>query len=113
MPRENNKVADGLADLTMDRWISWETQFETSLDVRHAKILVQTDGGVRDKSTATASWIIGLWGRGQDGERWRYEPLVAHGTFPNSAITVFTAEAIALDEASEWVQGLIRRCDCE
>ena len=56
-------------------------------------------------------WGIGLWGRERDGTGYIYEPLMAHGTFLNSAVTVFTAEAIALDEASEAVQSLIRHCD--
>ena len=47
MPRCHNKVADGLADLTMDRQCSWHHRFDTMLNLHEANIVVQTDGGLR------------------------------------------------------------------
>jgi len=105
LPRSYNKVADGLADLTMDIRKSWERRFATTMKVCAANIVVQTDGGLREGDCASAAWIIGLWG--ENG----YEPLVAHGTYLSSMCTVFMAEAIALDEAAAEVRALIRCCE--
>ena len=77
MPHEHNKVADGLADLTMDRQQPWEKIFPTTLNARQAHVLIQTDGGLRTENCAAASRIIGLWGSDQQ----KYEPCMAGGTF--------------------------------
>ena len=45
MKRAHNKVADGLADLTMDRRCSWDTKFPTSTGLQNANLIIQTDGG--------------------------------------------------------------------
>ena len=95
MDRSHNKVADGLADLTMDTRRSWERDFATTLHLDRCNIVVQTDGGLRDGDCAAAAYVIGLW----DGAV--YEPLYACGIFLDVACTVFTAEAIALDEATK------------
>ena len=76
------------------------------MEIHNANIIVQTDGDFRDGKCAAASWIIGLWG--DDGGGFKHEPLVAHGTYLDAACGVFTAEAIALDEASAEVDRLIR-----
>ena len=97
-----NKVADGLADLTMDRRCTWEQRFQATREIQSANVIVQTDGGLRENDIAAAAWIIGLWS--EDGQ---YEPLVAHGTLLEAEIGVFAAEAIALHEATAMVQQLI------
>jgi len=108
MSRVHNKVADGLADLTMDRRCSWDRRFHTTMPLRNANLVIQTDGGRREEDCAAAAWIIGLWiDEGQGG---RYEPVAAHGTFLDASCTVFMAEAIALDEASAEVHRLM---ECE
>ena len=96
--RCHNKVADGLADLTMDRRTTWRKQFDTTLDAMKSNIVVQTDGGLREDDCAAAAWIIGLWGT-VDGKD-VFEPFIIHGTFLELPCTAFGAEAIALDEAS-------------
>ena len=100
MPRCHNKVADGLADYTMDRRSSWNLQYETTLPLKQSNIIVQTDGGLREEGCAAASWIIGLW----DATAHTYEPYGAGGVFLNTRCTVFMAEAIAIDEASAHVK---------
>ena len=100
MDRSQNKVADALADFTMDVRKTWQREYDTTLCLQTANVVVQTDGGVRSDNCAAAAFIIGLWGDG------RYEPLVAHGTFLHQA-TVFTAEAIALDEATAKMRELM------
>ena len=87
MPRTHNKVADGLADLTMDRGSSWTVRYTSNTDIQHGNIIVQTDGGLREGDCAAASFIIGLWVT-RDGQT-LYEPILAHGTFMDSESTVF------------------------
>ena len=105
MPRCHNKVADGLADLTMDRRCSWRRRFSTTLNQTTANIIVQTDGGLRQGDCAAAAFIIGFWGRA--GQGLTYEPWVVHGTFLESSRSAFAAEAIALDEASAELEKLL------
>ena len=101
LPCSYNKVADGLADLTMDRRGSWTKTFEPK-GIDGSNLIIQTDGGLRGNDCSAASYIIGCWRCGQ------YEPVMGHGTFLESACTVFHAEAIVLDEATAAVQRLIR-----
>ena len=104
--RSHNKVADGLADLTMDQRRTWTKRFFTSIHITCANMIIQTDGGRRDGDCAAAAWTIGHWGEA-DGEP-TFEPLVAHGTLLDDTCTVFGAEAIALDEASREVDALLK-----
>ena len=71
-----------------------------------SNLIVQTDGGRRERDCAAAAWIIGLWCEGSAGRT--FEPLIAHGTFLHTDLTVFRIEAIALDEASREVDALLR-----
>jgi hypothetical protein len=101
------KVADGLADHTMDLRRSWKKSFTTKLRIGGANLVVQTDGGLREGDCAAASFIIGLWG--DDGSGARYEPLHSQGTYLDQSWTVFAVEAIALDEASAEVARILRQ----
>ena len=104
--RCHNRVADGLADLTMDKRKTWETRYETSaLTLDRSNVIIQTDGGLREGDCAAAAWIIGFWGQTLEG--WTFEPLVVHGTYIELPCTVFRAEAIALDEASREFAALL------
>ena len=100
-------MADGLADLTMDRRQSWSKKYITKLDPQHSNLVIQTDGGLREGDCAAAAWIAGLWGR-LDGAP-LFEPLMVQGTFLESNVSVFSAEAIALDEATTAVDNLIQQ----
>ena len=104
MPRCHNKVADGLADFTMDRRTSWQQTYTTTLTPAQSNIIVQTDGGLREDDCAAASWIVGLW----RSDAQTFEPYEAGGVFLSTSCTVFMAEAIAIDEASANVQRLLR-----
>ena len=109
MPRAHNKVADGLADLAMDRRKSWQKVFDPEANIANCNLIVQSDGGLREGDCAAAAFIIGRWSF-ESGQK-KYDPLMAHGTFLDSTCTVFQAEAIALDEATAAVQRLLRS-DC-
>ena len=105
MHREYNKVADGLADLTMDRRSSWSRQFSSNRLASDLNVIVQTDGGVRNDDCASAAFIIGLCGHSQEGPF--YEPILAQGTFIATPCSSFAAEAIALDEATAAVKRIV------
>ncbi len=109
MPRDHNKVADGLADFTMDGAASWSKTYTTALRLPEANVIVQTDGGRRSQGCAAAAVIIGLFAivAGQP----LYEPWLAEGHFLTEAVTVFEAEAIALDIASEKVKKAIDQAE--
>ena len=101
MPRKHNKVADGLADLTMDRMCSWSKRYPTKLGPNYANIVIQSDGGRRSETCAAASviiWIFGMF----EGET-LYQPWYAEGVYIPVDVTVFQAEMIALDRAIERV----------
>jgi len=70
-----------------------------------SNVVVQTDGGLREGDCAAAAWVIGLWG--MCGGRLQYEPVMVQGTFLEPGISVFAAEATALDEASREVDKLL------
>jgi len=106
MNRSHNKVADGLADLTMDRGRSWAKLFETSIDPREANWVIHTDGDRRSNSCAAASSIVGFLSC-RNG-LFNYEPWFAQGAYLNGGATVFQAEAIAIDEAMNWALGRLQ-----
>eukprot|EP00973_Karenia_brevis_P043046 5960274-Karenia_brevis.AAC.1 len=54
MRRCQNRVADGLVDLTMDTRRYWRKGFAKTEKVSDANLVVQTDGGLRDGDCATA-----------------------------------------------------------
>jgi hypothetical protein len=95
MARSNNKVADGLADLTMDQERSWTRAYTISLKPLESNLVIQTDGGRRSATCAAASLVIGLcaW---RDGT-FLYEPWLAEGIYMTSDMTVFQTEAVALE----------------
>ena len=103
--RDYNKVADGLADLTMDQRRTWTKRFDTNMPMRGSNIIVQTDGGRRDGDCAAAAWTIGLWRQTAAGPK--FEPMIAHGTYLDTTCTVFDTEAIALGEASKELVALL------
>ena len=106
-PRKFNKVADGLADHTMDQRSSMDVYFKITLQIERANIVVQTDGGLRPSDCAAAAWIIGFWG--EVDSKIAYEPVSAHGLFLESRCTVFMAEAVALDRATEEVERMLAK----
>ena len=87
LARCHNKVADGLADLAVDKRGTVHKVFDTSLSMSECNVVAQTDGGVRSDDCAAAAWIIGLWGKKE--EEYVYELWIAHGTFLDCKCTFF------------------------
>ena len=75
------------------------------MDPQRCNWIVKTDGGVREEDCAAAAWILGLWGL--HGGSPLFEPWKIQGTFLDPGVSVFAAEAIALDEATQEVDSLI------
>ena len=100
MPRANNKVADGLADLTMDHATSWKKEYETSAGLDASNLIIQTDGGRRTATCAAASLVVGLVSHVRG--RCCHEPLYAQGIYLAGDVTMFQTEAIALEVAVQW-----------
>ena len=92
MPRKHNKVADGLADLTMDKMSIWSKLYNTKLNPK---------AGHRSEQCAGASVIVGVFGKFEGGTL--YEPWYAEGTYIPVEVTVFQTETIALDRALSWL----------
>ena len=105
MRRSHNKVADGLADWTMDHATTWEREYPTTIDITHANVIIQTDGGRRSSMCAAASVVAGVLSIRQG--KLIYEPFYARGTFISHDVTVLQTEAIALDEATRYVRSRI------
>ena len=105
MPRKHNKVADGLADYTMDTGASWSKTFPVQLNLLRANIIVQTDGGKRGGVCAAASVVIGLFTM-CDGNM-IYEPFYAEGIFLTGAVSVFQAEAIAVESGARKLSQMV------
>ena len=100
MARSHNKVADGLADLTMDQARSWKRDYNICQDPLKANWIIQTDGGRRSENCAAAALVVGIWAL--DEGTLHYEPWFAQCTFLTGGATVFQTEAIALDTAVRW-----------
>ena len=58
--RDYNKVADGLADFTMDKRCTWTRKYTTIQRIDKANLIIQTDGELRERDCAAASFIIRL-----------------------------------------------------
>ena len=62
-----------------------------------ANVIIQSDGGRRSEHDAAASYVVGIL-KTNNGYS-AYEPWFAHGTYLRGNVTVFQAEAIALEES--------------
>ena len=109
-PREHNKVADGLAVLTMNIRRSWVRRFRTSMPVESANVLVQTDVGFRVGCCAASAWISGQWGI-QAGT-WTYEVFVGAGFLIDMPYVIsFRCEGRCLRRGLPEVHALLTSCN--
>ena len=95
--RVNNKVADSLCNYTMDNRHSWQKTWTRpeGIDIDEANLLLFSDGGSRRGTCSASAWIMFI--RGHD----TYHPLAAKGMFFTEALSSFTVECIALENAIE------------
>eukprot|EP00959_Pyramimonas_sp_CCMP1952_P249570 5216990-Pyramimonas_sp.AAC.1 len=63
----------------MDKRCTWTRKDTTIQRIDNANLIIQTDGGLRERDCAAASFIIGLWGKQDiedDDSKYYYEPWV-------------------------------------
>ena len=107
--RSFNIIADYITNHTMEVKRSWYQRFQPQvqdLDLRHANILVHSDGGARARQCSAAAWYVEARVE-KDGSVTTF-PLVMAGTFIEQPISSFKAEAIALDEAVDFITKLLQ-----
>ena len=103
-----NKIADHLANHTMNAEKSWNQRFEPPggwLDAKSVNFLIHTDGGTRADRCSAAAWHIEIHAC-VNGASVIF-PLCMAGRFFTSPISSFTAEAIALEDALNFLHGLV------
>ena len=100
-PRQFNKIADGLTDLTMDRGENWFRRYELSKKRCQGNGLAFSDGGKRSGGMSAAAWLILMlfW----EDSRWQVEPWAAGGIVLSSEASVLEAEARGLEAAVEFL----------
>ena len=98
--RVNNTVADRLCNYTMDIQKSWRETWTRpdGIDIEEANILAFSDGGSRKGACSASAWIMFVCGDD------KYFPLAAQGMFFPEALSSFTVECIALENAIEHVK---------
>ena len=85
---------------------------ETFLDEipREFHFIIHSDSGARhaDKCAA-AAWVVEMTYRDESSGHWFVQPFAFSATYINSAISSFTAEALALCQATVFINTLIHR----
>ena len=102
--REKNIVADFLVNYTMNMGRSWSETLPwpfPGASVEECNIAVHSDGGTRAESCSAAAWIVEV------GYRGNFAAYAMAGTYMSAPVSSFTAEAIALNEASAFVHNLL------
>ena len=110
-PREQNLIADYLANYTMDRGESWSEVFAWPFSprgVRSCNLVVHSDGGSRKGTCSASAWIVeaGTFLEGQ----WHYQPIAMSGTYFPEALSSFYVETVALEECTLFLKRLVERC---
>ncbi len=67
-------------------------------EINDCNFVVHSDGGRRQGSSSSSAWIVeaGVISQG----RWEYKPYIMGGTCHPRDVSSFTAESLALEEAS-------------
>ena len=108
--RKHNKIADHVANLTMDNRKSFSWRNEILLEAirpGNCNILIFSDGGTRPAdSVASGGWVAfvlgGHWGEGDDA----VHLLATGGVFINQRVSAFQAEITAAESALDFVRSL-------
>ena len=108
--RDYNKVADFLANFTMDTGRSWTKEVEPPVpDFCHtmANFICHSDGGPRRGRCSAAAWVVEAV-IFRDGHCLTF-PVAFRGIYFDSPVSSFTAETVALDDVVSFVSRLILR----
>ena len=101
--RDVNKLADYLANVTMDRKRSWKKERSIDMPAEYNWFAV-SDGGARPQCSA-CGWAVGICYK--KNNTFVFEPLVVGGEFLVPRVNSFLAEALALERAAEEMRLLI------
>lgn len=104
--REHNSVADHLCNKTMDNMQgSWREERQVNCR-RGDNVVIFSDGGTRSTCSASA-WVLCVF-LDRNGEK-KLIPVVAGGLYFEKPISSFTAEAIALEHATQELLSWLRK----
>ena len=106
--REQNQIADFIVNYTMECGHDWRHAFQPPLDdfrIQGANFICHSDGGTRAGSCSAAGWFIEAIVE-RKGFRHTF-PCAMAGKFLKSPISSFTAEAVALEDATLYPKTLI------
>ena len=106
--RENNRIADFLVNYTMDVGTGWQRDVPPALSdfsVLEANFIVHSDGGTRAGSCSAAAWFAEavVW----RGGRRHLFPLRMCGVYIETPVSSFSAEALALEDAVNYLSQLL------
>lgn len=106
--RDHNRRADHIANVTMNRAASWIQESPWPFigkSISDCNLVIHSDGGARSTS-ASAAWIVeaGIF----SGIAYEFKLLAMGGTYIDESTSSFTAECLALDAATTYVNALIR-----
>ena len=104
-----NRIADHIANYTMDIQRSWCQKFIPPVDnvsVQKANFVIHTDGGTRANKCSSSAWYVEAHVQLPSGTA--SFPICMAGRFISTPISSFTAEAIALEEAVDLIWELLR-----
>ena len=103
-------MADFLANYTMDSKQTWTDVFEWPLaeaTLDQCNLVIHSDGGTRHGRCSAAAWVVeavlvvhGVW---------ISELIAMGGTYFDSPISSFCAEALALEECTLLVKRILER----
>jgi len=94
--RGQNKLADYLCDVTMDRQKSWNKERSIVMPLAY-NWFATSDGGAKLHCSA-CGWAVGIHFKA-DGSH-HFEPLVGGGTCLDPRVNSFLAEALAIEQAT-------------
>ena len=109
--RKHNKIADHVANLTMDhrKSFSWRnTDLLETIRPGNCNILIFSDGGARHvDSIAPGGWVAYVLGGHWGEENEAVHLLASEGVFINQWVSAFHAELTAAESALNFVRSLV------
>ena len=103
--RDQNKLADYLCNVAMDRQRSWRKERRIDMPTEYHWFAV-SDGGARAHCSA-CGWAVGIcfW----VDRAWKFEPLVVAAEYLDPRVNSFLAEALALEHATLELKSFVKR----
>ena len=106
--RRHNVIAEHLVNYTIDEGRTWSKALEwpfPGMSITDCNLVAHSDGGTRAGRCSGLAWIVEAGCRADDG--WTFLPIAMGGTYVSTPILSFSAEALALQECTLFVQRLL------